>query len=89
MIPPLLESVPTADPLGLVVQWGVLGIVLLLLVSGYLWPKPAVEALEKRHEADRKAWEERMLVAMEAQSRELRAINTHLAELNRPRDGRP
>ncbi len=89
MIPSLLESVPTADPLGLVVQWGVLGIVLLLLVSGYLWPKPAVEALEKRHEEERKAWEERMLTALEKLSRELQANNMHLAELNRQREGRP
>ncbi len=83
---PLLDSVPTADPLGLIVQWGVLGAVLLLLLSGYLWPKPAVEAIEKRHEAERKFLEDKMLTAIERLTVSLEAFNMHLAEFNRQRE---
>lgn len=47
------------------VQLGILGIVFFMLVTGMLWAKPAVDAMQKQHEADRKLWEERIIPATE------------------------
>ncbi len=48
-----LEAVPTTDPAGFLTTYGILGVILMLILTGYLWPKPAVDELKKQHEADR------------------------------------
>jgi hypothetical protein len=46
----LLQAVE--DPLN-ILQFGVLGVVLLALVSGYLWAKPAVDEIKREAETNR------------------------------------
>ena len=49
----------TFDPAGPLVSFGVLGIVLLLLLMGWLWAKPSVDRLLKDYDAvveQRDAW---------------------------------
>ncbi len=48
----LLQSGAGTDPLALA-QWGVLGVILLAIITGYLWPKPAVDEMQKRYDADK------------------------------------
>lgn len=37
-----------ADPIGLFVQYGIAGLVIVALLLGLLWAKPAVDALKER-----------------------------------------
>lgn len=51
----LAQSAPTTtDPINLLISYGVPGIVIFALITGYLWAKPAVEQLK----ADKKSAEE-------------------------------
>ncbi len=57
----LLDAgVPGADPYSFI-QWGVLGIVLIMLLTGWLWAKPSVDEIRARHVEDRKLWEEQVI----------------------------
>jgi hypothetical protein len=47
-------SQTTADPLPGLVQYGVLGLVIVALLLGWLWPKPSVEQLRRDKEAAEK-----------------------------------
>lgn len=60
----LASDAPSVDPLNFI-QYGILGIILFMLLTGWLWAKPAVDDMRERHEADRKLWEERILPVME------------------------
>jgi hypothetical protein len=80
-----VETAPV-DPLSFV-QYGVLGIILIMLLTGWLWAKPAVDEMQKRHLEERKLLEDRLLPVLERLARELEAnarethINTNeLAE---------
>ncbi len=80
-------------------QYGLLGAILIMLLTGWLWAKPAIDDLQKRHAADRALWEgrvvpllERLELALEVNTRELRTNSTELVaairELERlKRDG--
>jgi hypothetical protein len=65
----IVETAPV-DPLSFV-QYGILGVILIMLLTGWLWAKPAVEEMQKRHAEERKLWEDRILPTMERLSREL------------------
>lgn len=61
----ILDAGPVSvNPLDFV-QLGILGVVFFMLVTGMLWAKPAVDAMQKQHEIDRKLWEERIIPVME------------------------
>lgn len=90
----LLESpaAPT-DPLSFL-QYGILGLILILLLTGWLWAKPAVEELQKRHAEERKLWEERILPqlsklsdGLEENSKLLRTNTNELADVIRVLEG--
>ncbi len=72
MIP--MDAVPTTDPSSFI-QWGVLGVVLFMLLTGWLWAKPAVDDLRKRL-ADA---EERILPAIEKLTREIDLLNQRMS----------
>lgn len=83
-----LETVPTTDPASFLTSYGILGVILMLILTGYLWPKPAVDELKKQHEADRilvlaqhneerRKWDEEMkpvLVTLLAEVKEAHAV---------------
>lgn len=79
----LQTPVSSADPLLNLIQWGVLGIVLILLLTGWLWAKPAVDDLRKRHAEERELWENRILPAIDANTRELRELKDELRNMRR------
>lgn len=57
------------------VQAGVLGVVLLAMLTGWIWAKPAVEDLQKRIkalEAELLWWRDKLLPALEEIQRLLR-----------------
>lgn len=70
----LETSPPTVDPISWL-QYGILGVVLVMLLTGWLWAKPAVDDMQKRHAEERKLWEERILPAMERIARGLETNN--------------
>lgn len=83
----LAETVPTTDPLSWL-QYGVLGAVLFLIVTGYLWAKPSVDELKRNHAEDKRMWEERLIPTLERiantldkNNHELRVNTNELAEL--------
>jgi hypothetical protein len=86
----LLDAAPvTSDPLGIILQYGVLGIVLIMLLTGYLWPKPAVDEIKKqcaddaaRHAAEKETWADQILPLLEANSRLLRTNVNEMSELS-------
>ena len=64
----LLETTPPQGPLDWpfsFVQYGILGIILIMLLTEWLWPKPAVEQMQKQHLAEKEMWEARLLPVME------------------------
>lgn len=65
------------------IQYGILGVVLVMLLTGWLWAKPAVEEMMKRHEADRKLWEEKFFPILEHVASGLELNNREMVELNR------
>jgi hypothetical protein len=91
----LLEAAPTNDPLGFI-QYGILGIILMLILTGYLWPKPAVDELKKNHELERQEWNDILkpsLVTMLAEVKEanaaIKVAANEIAETNRLLERRP
>ena len=48
----------TPESLPSLIQWGILGLVLVLLITGFLWPKGAVDDLKAQHDKARQAWQE-------------------------------
>lgn len=81
----LEEGLPDADP-AYFLQWGVLGIVLIMLLTGYLWAKPSVEEMRTRHAEERKLWEEKILPALAKLTTQLEDNNKLLVELLRSRN---
>jgi hypothetical protein len=69
-----------SDPLLTLAQNGILGVVLLLLLGGFLWPKPAVEEMKKQHDLDRKQIDEKVLPAIERLTRNLERNNNLLRQ---------
>lgn len=64
----------SVDPLSFI-QYGILGIILIMLLTGWLWAKPAVEDMQKRHAEERKLWEERILPMMQSIAKSLEDNN--------------
>lgn len=81
----LLEASPVTDPVITLVQYGLLGIILMLLLMGYLWPKPAVEQMMKRQEEERKLWVDQIIPTMNRLSVNLETNNTLLRQSLRSR----
>ena len=80
-------QVPTGgDPLQTLVQMGVLGVILLMFLMGQLWTKPAVDAMVKRHEAEREFWQTEIRPELVALRDAVRENNRLLAELVRRRE---
>ena len=77
----LLQS-SADDPLSLL-QWGVLGLVLLMLLTGWLYAKPAIDDLKARYEQDREMWEKRLLPLIEKLYRELESLVNEQIEVNK------
>lgn len=95
LTPFFLETAPTSDPLSFI-QYGILGIILMLILTGYLWPKPAVDELKKNHEVERQEWNNILkpsLVTILAEVKEANSgIKTNaneIAETNRLLERRP
>jgi hypothetical protein len=42
-----LLAATSSDPIIQFAQYGILGLILLAILTGYLWPKPPVERLQK------------------------------------------
>lgn len=82
----MLEAAPTVDPLSFL-QYGILGVILIMLLTGWLWAKPAVEEMQKRHAEERKLWEERILPTMDRLSARLEINNHRLAKVIKLRGG--
>lgn len=86
----VLEAAPvTSDPIGIILQYGVLGLVLMMLLTGYLWPKPAVDEIKKqcaddaaRHDAEKAVWTEQLKPLLETNTRLLRTNTNEMAELS-------
>lgn len=47
----LAQTAPGIDPVSSLVQYGVLGLVVVALLLGWLWPKPSVEQMRRDKEA--------------------------------------
>src|SRR5204863_8766700 len=77
------DAIPVTSPWATLLQWGVLGLVVLMLLTGWLWAKPSVEEMRTRHAEERKMWEEKILPALEKLSTQLEDNNKLLAELLR------
>ena len=59
------------DPFIALAQYGLLGLILVMLLTGWLWAKPAVDDMKEQFAAERKLWEERLLPSMERLTRAL------------------
>lgn len=59
----LLEAAPVYDPV-IFVQYGVLGVILVMMLTGWLWPKPAIEEMRKQMEQERKLVMDTLLPAL-------------------------
>jgi hypothetical protein len=79
-----LETAAPTDPLSFI-QYGILGLILVLILTGWLWAKPAVEELQKRHAEERKLWEDRILPTMDRLSRNIERNNNLLRQTLRSR----
>ena len=77
----LLQS-SANDPVSLL-QWGVLGAVLFLLITGYLHTKPSVDDLKKRYEQDRELWEKRLIPSIEKLNRAIEMLVNAEQEINK------
>jgi hypothetical protein len=86
----LLESAPvTSDPIGIVLQYGVLGVVLIMLLTGQLWPKPAVDELKRqcaedlaRHKEEEDKWTRDIVPLLQNTSRLLQTNTNEITELS-------
>lgn len=45
------QTAPVGDPITGLIQYGVLGLVIVALLLGWLWPRPPVEQLRRDKEA--------------------------------------
>lgn len=66
------------DPFAYAAQYGVLGLVLIMLLTGYLWAKPSVDEMRNRQEADRKLWTEEAIPAIKDLTKALEGVQTEL-----------
>jgi hypothetical protein len=74
----VISQTPPIDPLPSLLQFGVLGLVIIALLLGWLWPRPSVEQLRRDKEAA-----EARAVRAEAQRDELaRELQQALPILN-------
>lgn len=62
-------------------QYGLLGAILVMLLTGWLWAKPAIDDLQRRHAEDRELWERRVIPLLERLELAL-ATNTHELRTN-------
>src|SRR5688572_19925778 len=74
-----------SDPLAYAAQYGVLGLVLIMLMTGYLWAKPSVDEMRNRQEAERKLWKDEVIPAIKTLTSELQGVRREL-ELRRGGD---
>jgi len=45
-----LLAATSSDPIIQFAQYGILGLILIAILTGYLWPKPPVERLQKDYD---------------------------------------
>ncbi len=65
------------------IQWGVLGLVLIMLLTGWLWAKPSVEEMRTRQAEERKLWQESILPALDRWSSKMDTLSTKLDDNNK------
>jgi hypothetical protein len=75
----------TPDPLAYVAQYGILGIILLMFMTGYIWAKPSVDEMRKRQAEERKVWVDEVLPAVKDLTKALEGVQ---AELRRQHENR-
>lgn len=81
-----LETTPSiTDPVATLFQYGIVGMILILLLTGNLWPKPAVEQMMKKQEEERKLWIDQIIPTMNMLSRNLATNNVLLRQVLRSR----
>jgi hypothetical protein len=86
----LLETVPSStDPIAIIAQYGFPGIILILVMSGWLWPKPAVDEIKRQcadeqaqYKADRELWVGQVLPLLKDNAVLLRTSVNEMAELS-------
>lgn len=66
------------DPFAYAAQYGVLGIVLIMLLTGYLWAKPSVDEMRARQAEERKLWTEEAIPAIKDLTRALEGVQAEL-----------
>jgi hypothetical protein len=74
----IAQTAPAIDPLPSLVQYSVLGLVIIALLLGWLWPRPSVEQLRK----DKQAAEERAARAEQQRDELARELAAALPVLN-------
>lgn len=53
-----LLAATSSDPLLQFVQYGIAGLVILAFLTGYIWPKPPVDRLQKDYDRLREQYDE-------------------------------
>lgn len=76
----LAQTTPSFDPISLL-QLGLAGTVIFFLVSGILWPKPAVEQIIRERDEFSRRLQEREQEVLKALVREQEALKA-LVEIN-------
>jgi hypothetical protein len=74
----VISQTAPVDPLPGLIQYGVLGLVIIALLLGWLWPKPSVEQLRR----DKQAAEDRATRAEQQRDELARELRTALPILN-------
>lgn len=77
----LAQAVPTPDPTGGLLSYGVLGILVVLLLSGLLVPGWLYKRSEAENDRLRKLIDEKVYPAVEASTRTQEQANAVMAEL--------
>ena len=80
-----LETATPTDPLAFV-QYGILGVILLMLLTGWLWAKPAVDEMQKRHREERELLQSEILPLLQTLAKLLEENNRLLVDLRRSRE---
>lgn len=80
-LPVMAQSVPTPDPTGGLLSYGVLGILVVLLLSGLLVPGWLYKRSEAENDRLRKLIDEKVYPAVEASTRTQEQANAVMAEL--------
>ena len=81
MIPLLDATGPAVDQPFNLIQYGVMGIILLMFMTGNLVAKPTVEDMKKERERDRILWETKVDKYTEAVVENTKALKTVFNEL--------